>query len=151
MDDYSFFNKTIAFQGKLQYHYIREKGNQIKKNLLENPTTDMVIENNRANIFAKKGATHSHISNQDRLVTQQVHILDFQPFFCDIKDLVEGGISLNHIYKRQMITPFNLYFNQNDIIELNAKKMRSLKKQHHKHLVRNRDLEMRQSILEQEK
>lgn len=58
---------------------------------------------------------------------------------------------MNHIYKRQMITPFNLYFNQNDIIELNTKKMRMLRKQHQKQLVKNRNLELRQSILDRER
>ena len=29
----------------------------------------------------------------------------------DIKDLDEGGVPLEHIYKRQMISPFNLFWN----------------------------------------
>ena len=72
------------------------------------------------------------MSNQLKLRTQQVHIIDFKPFFCDIKDLTEGGVPLKDIYKRQMISPFNLYLNQTDVIEALLKPVRLLKKQHAK-------------------
>lgn len=61
-----------------------------------------------------------------------MHILDFKPFFCDIKDLTEGGIPLEHIYKRQMITPFNLYYNQTDMIEVLPQNVRLLNRKHSK-------------------
>jgi hypothetical protein len=61
-----------------------------------------------------------------------VHILDFKPFFCDIKDLTEGGIPLEHIYKRQMITPFNLYHNQTGMIEVLPQNVRLLRRKHTK-------------------
>ena len=60
--------------------------------------------------------------------------------FCVINDLNEGGISLQHIYKRQVISPFNLFYNQNDIIELVTivtivtRQLKYLKKQQHKQL-----------------
>lgn len=57
-----------------------------------------------------------------------MHIIDFQPFFCDIKDLDEGGIQLKHIYKRQMISPFNLFWMQNDMIEVVTRNLRKISK-----------------------
>ena len=75
--------------------------------MLELPSADMLKATSNSNHDSanknrknKKGNSDIHICSQNRLRTQQVHIIDFQPFFCDIKDLVEGGISLKHIYKR---------------------------------------------------
>jgi hypothetical protein len=56
---------------------------------------------------------------------QQIHIIDFKPFFCDMKDLVEGN-SLNDIYKRQMISPFNLYYNWTEVVEANSKVIQNI-------------------------
>lgn len=36
------FNKTIAFQGQLEYHYVKEKVNEVKRRLLKTPTRDMM-------------------------------------------------------------------------------------------------------------
>ena len=121
----------------------------IKRDLLEIPPEGQAFSHTRP--FFSNSAGLSNTSYQDKLVTQQIHILDFQPFFCDIKDLVKGGISLNHILKRQMITPFNLYFNQNDIIEVNLKKIKELRKRHLKQQIRSANLETKHSLHEQEK
>lgn len=112
---------------------VREKGNQIKEELLDQPNKDMMqamVASPTKSLFASSSGVT--ISNQHKLKTQQVHILDFKPFFCDIKDLTEGGIPLKHIYKRQMITPFNLYYNQTDMVEVLLKNIRLLKRQYSK-------------------
>ena len=45
----SIFSKTIAFQGQLQYHFIREKSNKVKSDLLELPSADMLKATLNAN------------------------------------------------------------------------------------------------------
>ena len=47
---------------------------------------------------------------------------------CDIKDLDEGGIELKHIYKRQIISPFNLFWMQNDMLEILNKSIKRMAK-----------------------
>ena len=56
-----------------------------------------------------------------------MHIIDFKPFFCDIKDLNEGTV-LKDIYKRQFISPFNFHFNQTEMIEVLTKQIRAAKR-----------------------
>lgn len=109
---------------------MREKGNQIKEELLGQPNTDLLaaVVNRLTTSAPVLRGPGANISNQQKLKTQQVHILDFKPFFCDIKDLTEGGNSLKDIYKRQMISPFNLYYNQTDMLEVLAPNVRTLKK-----------------------
>ena len=58
-----------------------------------------------------------------------MHIIDFQPFFCDLKDLNDGGIPLKHIYKRQMISPFNLFYNSNAMIQAEQRVIKQVKNQ----------------------
>jgi len=56
-------------------------------------------------------------------VKKLLEIVGLQPFFCDIKDLYEGGLSMTTLSKRQMIYPFNMKFESVDIIESQRKLM----------------------------
>ena len=61
---------------------------------------------------------------QHPLVKRLLEIIGLQPFFCDIKDLYEGGLSMTTLSKRQMIYPFNMKYESVDIIETQRKLMR---------------------------
>ena len=43
-----------------------------------------------------------------------------EPFLCDIEDLNKGNVDLSNMYKRQIISPFDLKFEMRDIIEVNG-------------------------------
>ena len=75
--DFNIFSKTIAFQGQLQYHFIREKYNKIKSDLLEQPSADMLnatLSSNHESVSKskknKKGSSDIQICSQNRLRTQ---------------------------------------------------------------------------------
>lgn len=61
-------NKTIAFQGQLEYYYVKEKVNEVKQRLAEQPPD-----------------TEHKLRQQQKLKTSQVHLIDFQPFFCEVE------------------------------------------------------------------
>jgi hypothetical protein len=65
-------------------------------------------------------------NSQHPLVKRLLEIDGLQPFFCDIKDLYEGGLSLTTLSKRQMIYPFNMKYESVDMIESQRKQMQEV-------------------------
>lgn len=124
-----YFSKTVAFQGQLQFFLIRETANQVKEQLLAQVGQEKLadIKDILSSSSLKDQREKQSLKNQNRLRTQQIHIIDFKPFFCDINDL-NNGTSLQNIYKRQLICPFNLYINMTDMIEVMSKQVINIKK-----------------------
>jgi hypothetical protein len=52
-----------------------------------------------------------------------VHLIDFQPFLCEVAQLHRGDLPLHHLTKRQLVSPFNLYFNSAGLVELDARRV----------------------------
>ena len=99
-----------------------EKQNQIKEHLIhkarglaQGPPTFMSSASIEDNIQDVQG------NYQHPLAAIRLDIAQLQPFFCDINDLDEGGLSVQYLNKRQMIYPFNLGYGNLEIIECRQK------------------------------
>lgn len=110
----------------MQFKYVQEKPNYIKEHLIqkvEGPIQGVSPFVSSASIAEKIEEQEGNY--QHPLVKRLLEIVGLQPFFCDIKDLYEGGLSMTTLSKRQMIYPFNMKFESVDIIEGQRKLMRA--------------------------
>jgi len=89
---------TIACQGNVSFTFIRHKENEKKAKLVQDP--------DRLDFF----------DNSAILKVLQLSISDLCPFFCLISDL--EGKNFKQVKKREMISPFTLFYNKNEVIEL---------------------------------
>jgi hypothetical protein len=116
--------KTIACQGNTSFTYIREKLNHIKKKLLEQPLMCMLQEDaqmaKESSASRRGSSTYSppfpSVDSSSTIKIMQVSISDLCPFFCHPSDL--DGKNFKQVRKREMMSPFTLFFNKQDIIEL---------------------------------
>ena len=111
----------------MQFTYVQEKPNSIKEHLIQKVRGPV----REGSSFASSASIMEKIeeqagNSQHPLVKRLLEIVGLQPFFCDIKDLYEGGLSMTTLSKRQMIYPFNMKYESVDMIESQRKQMQEV-------------------------
>eukprot|EP00347_Sterkiella_histriomuscorum_P000566 403375355 len=119
------YQKTIACQGNTSFTYIREKVNQIKLRLIDKPNlidefsyseSGKSQNSSRRNSVQMNQSSVTLIDTSATTKIMQISISDLCPFFCSGSDL--DGKNFKQVRKREMMSPFTLFYNRSDIIEL---------------------------------
>mmetsp|Transcript_23179 Transcript_23179/g.22658 ORF Transcript_23179/g.22658 Transcript_23179/m.22658 type:complete len:273 (-) Transcript_23179:3288-4106(-) len=92
-------------------------------NLLESPGVNEVSSMGGSS-KSTPGSSKQKLDTSGICRVMQVTIQDLCPFFCDVHDL--EGKTFKEVRQREMLSPFTLFYNRQDIIELSRVKERML-------------------------